>query len=217
MGVIEDLSRRVDLLAQELTCVHNRIDEMTDSSVSAHKRITQLEQNLKDEIETLRERVQKIEDRLAPTCMNDTLQKVSTIPVFVTVRCRSGCHPVYSRVGHGDWQPVPASVAMTPPDLLMGYQFFVDGVLHEVCDIVNEHAVPEPPKQPSPVPGTWAWACEQMLAGKTVSRIGKSTGIKWHMKIDGSSVYCRATDDCMWQRGMVDKADLTATDWQVVS
>lgn len=257
MGMFEDLSGKVTGLGRELDSIHNRIDELNESSVSAHKRISELEQKLRDEITSIRnqlqswsdarderemsilnklqalsERVSKIDWSLVPSCVTATVtycdpegvnkrqneesrkRNASTI-INVILHKSPGVFLFYNR-------ECSMSPLLTISDDRIkkwnpecGEEFVCGDVTMHIVEVID--ATKKGEAESSPVPGTWAWACEQMLAGKTVSRIGKSTGIKWHMKIDGSSVYCRATDDCMWQRGMVDKADLTATDWQVVS
>ena len=62
----------------------------------------------------------------------------------------------------------------------------------------------------SPVPGTWAWACEQMLAGKKAeNEYGLPTAI-----IDGK---IQEQVDGEWRIAVITRADMHSSKWQVVS
>jgi hypothetical protein len=65
--------------------------------------------------------------------------------------------------------------------------------------------------------GTWAWACEQTLAGKRVRRPVWQPGSFVGEDDDGDLGWLHKSpcekDDCKF---IVDTADLRATDWEVV-
>lgn len=260
MGMLEDVTRvevlkeMVNQLTHQVMCIHNRVEEVGDSSVIANERVSELEQKLRAEITSLRDqlqqwsdernrqaqhrldeflrvrdRVSKIEERLVPSCVKATVTHCDTegAKQRQNEELRNQPSPA---IGTWDWAVGQMYIGNTVEVGNVACRF--RGGIHQksidsgefyymsqidLADAGRRIGWRVKADTRSPTPGTWAWACDQMLAGKTVSRIGKGTGIKWHMKLNGCSVDCRATDDCMWQRGMVDKADLTATDWQVVS
>lgn len=64
-------------------------------------------------------------------------------------------------------------------------------------------------------PGTWAWACEQMLEGKTVERT--LCGRPYRMRIIEDFIEEKHAGDYEWECGFcLSSVDLTATDWRVV-
>ena len=213
MGVFEEFSRNVDLLANKVSGFHNRIDELTESSVSAHERITQLEQKLKDEIkslrdqlqrwsdmrtwnetcvlnelQTLRDRVQKIEDRFAPTCVKVTAGHADRPKVGSTFG------PLFDAPSSD-----PEGVMQRQHEEFRKHDDSIARYLQQNCQL-----------KISPVPGTWAWACEQMLAGKKAeNEYGLPTAI-----IDGK---IQEQVDGEWRIAVITRADMHSSKWQVVS
>lgn len=194
MGVFEEFSRNVDLLANKVSGFHNRIDELTESSVSAHERITQLEQKLKDEIKSLRDQLQRWSDMRTwnETCvlnelqtLRDRVQKISdrVSPPFET-----------ATVTYSD----PEGVMQRQHEEFRKHDDSIARYLQQNCQL-----------KISPVPGTWAWACEQMVNGNAVRRSGG-----YRHAIRYGMVQLDQLDE--WVYAHILCGDLTATDWQVV-
>jgi len=215
MGVFEDFSLNVDLLANKVAGLHNRIDELTESSVSAHKRITQLEQKLREEITSIRNQLQSWSDARDERevsilnelwALRDRVQKISnrlnTPYATATVTC-SDQPKVGSTFGPLFDAPSsdPEGIMQRQHEESQKHDDSIARSLQQNCQLKR-----------SPVPGTWAWACEQMLAGKTVRR-GKSG---WAMSVHGGFIREAFNGMDQFRLAEVSRVELESTDWQVV-
>lgn len=64
-------------------------------------------------------------------------------------------------------------------------------------------------------PGTWAWACEQMLAGRDVRLPDWRAGVVQRINVRGLMA-SNSLSSCTYTPCQVTEEDMRATDWQVV-